>query len=229
MGGRVDRPARGRWFNARMDAAAWDARYAASERVWSAEPNIFVAAECADLPPGRAVDLAAGEGRNALWLARLGWRVTAVDFAQAGLERGRLMAAEDPEVAARIDWVCADVTTWSAAPEADLVVMAYLQLVADQRRLAVGHAFDALAPGGTLVLVAHDATNLTEGTGGPTDAAVLYTAEDVLADLAGRGRGFDVIRAERVERHVGAPAGSHQHVGTTSAVAYDCLVRLRKG
>ena len=56
-----------------MDAHAWDERYAATELVWSREPNQFVAAELADLPPGTAVDLAAGEGRNAIWLAARGW------------------------------------------------------------------------------------------------------------------------------------------------------------
>ena len=65
-----------------MDADAWDQRYAASELVWSREPNQFVASELADLPPGTAVDLAAGEGRNAIWLASRGWSATAVDFSR---------------------------------------------------------------------------------------------------------------------------------------------------
>ena len=89
-----------------MDAKAWDERYADSELVWSVEPNQFVAAECADLPPGRALDLAAGEGRNAIWLARRGWDVTAVDFSQAGLDKGRRLAGE-----LAIEWVCGDVVT----------------------------------------------------------------------------------------------------------------------
>ena len=89
-----------------MDAEAWDERYADSELVWSVEPNQFVAAECADLPPGRALDLAAGEGRNSIWLARRGWDVTAVDFSQAGLDKGRRLAGE-----LEIEWVCADVVT----------------------------------------------------------------------------------------------------------------------
>ncbi|MFL6133228.1 MAG: class I SAM-dependent methyltransferase, partial [Nocardioidaceae bacterium] len=72
-----------------MDARAWDERYAASELIWSATPNRFVEAELTSLPPGRAVDLAAGEGRNALWLADRGWHVTAVDFSLAGLDKGR--------------------------------------------------------------------------------------------------------------------------------------------
>ncbi len=71
-----------------MDSRAWDERYAASELVWSSTPNQFVAAEVADLTPGRALDLAAGEGRNALWLAERGWQVTAVDFSLVGLDKG---------------------------------------------------------------------------------------------------------------------------------------------
>ena len=62
-----------------MDAGDWDARYAASELVWGAEPNRFVVEEFTAVAPGRAVDLGAGEGRNALWLAERGWLVTAVD------------------------------------------------------------------------------------------------------------------------------------------------------
>src|SRR2546430_7187246 len=69
-----------------MDAAEWDQRYAGTELVWSAEPNRFVAAELADLPPGRALDLAAGEGRNSVWLAERGWAVTAVDFSRVRSE-----------------------------------------------------------------------------------------------------------------------------------------------
>ena len=64
-----------------MDSAAWDDRYAASDLVWSAEPNVWVRELCARMPPGRALDIAAGEGRNALWLAEQGWAVLAVDVA----------------------------------------------------------------------------------------------------------------------------------------------------
>jgi 2-polyprenyl-3-methyl-5-hydroxy-6-metoxy-1,4-benzoquinol methylase len=64
----------------------WNARYAASELLWTAEPNRLFAAEIAGLEPGRALDLACGEGRNAVWLAEQGWRVTAVDFSDVALE-----------------------------------------------------------------------------------------------------------------------------------------------
>jgi SAM-dependent methyltransferase len=205
-------------FNPGVDAKTWDERYAAAELVWSVGPNQFVEAECADLAPGRALDLAAGEGRNAIWLARRGWDVTAVDFSQVALDKGRTLAGPTD-----VEWVCADATTWTAAGAFDLVVIAYLQLPAAERRAAVRRGFAVLRPGGTFLLVCHDTSNLTEGTGGPQDASVLLTAGDVLADL--RGEDFEVVRAERVERFVTVP---DEHGAEAERTAYDCLVRLRR-
>ncbi|MGC4109618.1 MAG: class I SAM-dependent methyltransferase [Nocardioides sp.] len=145
--------------------ASWSGRRA---------PTKLVEAELAGLRPGRALDLAAGEGRNAIWLARQGWRVTAVDFSQAGLDKGHTIAAD-----LDIEWVCADATTWRPEePAYDVCLVAYLQLPAEERRAAARNAFAALRVGGTLLWVAHDLTNLTEGVGGPPDAAVLMTAQE---------------------------------------------------
>ncbi|HEY0646114.1 MAG TPA: class I SAM-dependent methyltransferase [Nocardioides sp.] len=203
-----------------MDAEAWDERYAASELVWSREPNQFVAAELADLPPGTAVDLAAGEGRNAIWLASRGWSATAVDFSQVALDKGARLAAQ---AGIDVTWVCADATAWQPPEPVDLVVVAYLQLPAEDRRRAVRGAGRMLAPGGTLLLVAHDSTNLAEGTGGPQDPSVLMTAEDVLDDLSGLD--LEVVRAERVAREV---RSADEHGGEERRTAWDCLVRVRK-
>ena len=199
-----------------MDGAGWDERYAAAELVWSATPNAVVARETADLPPGRALDLASGEGRNAIWLAERGWRVTAVDFSAVATERARRLAAErlGPD-ADRVSAVTADLMGWQPEPgAADLVVIAYLQLVADERQRALRLAATALAPGGTLLLVAHHSDNLAHGVGGPQDPAVLFTESDVVADLDGTG--LVVERAERVERLVG------------DDVALDVLVRAHR-
>jgi len=198
-----------------MDAAAWDERYAATDQVWSTGPNQFVAAELSDLPPGRALDLACGEGRNALWLARQGWSVTAVDFSSVAVERGRRLADD-----LAIDWEVGDALR-APLPTVDLVLLAYLQLPEAERRTAVRRGFGALAPGGTLFVVAHDSTNLTDGTGGPQDPAVLYTAEDVLTDLDGHR--FEVVRAERVPRLV---TQDDDHGGMRDATAWDALVRI---
>lgn len=196
-----------------MDAAAWDERYAASPLVWSSGPNEFVSSELADLAPGRAVDLACGEGRNAIWLTSLGWQVTGLDFSAVAIDKARRLSTA-------VEWVVADALTWRGH-DYDLAVLAYLQLPAGERRTAVQNAWAALVPGGRLFVVAHDSTNLTEGTGGPQDATVLYTAGDVLSDV----EGYDVVRAERVARVVPV---EDEHGGDAERVAWDALVHLIK-
>ena len=199
-----------------MDSNQWNDRYATEELVWTADPNIFLAAEAGTLPPGRAVDLACGEGRNAVWLAEQGWNATGVDFAEVGLDKGRRLAAER---GVDVTWICADATAW-APPDGgyDLVAVCYLQLPDDQRRRALGVAGRALATGGTLLVVAHDSTNLAGGTGGPPNPDVLYRPDDVLADLEAAGIEVTVERAETVQRVV---AGAERP-------ALDCLVRVRR-
>ncbi len=197
-----------------MDSNAWDDRYAATDLVWSAGPNQFVEEELTDLPPGRALDLACGEGRNARWLAERGWQVTAMDFSPVAIDKGR-------QVSDRVDWQVGDALSTPLPADLDLVVLAYLQIPAAERSTAVRRSFDALAPGGTLFVVAHDSSNLTEGTGGPQDPSVLYTADDVLADLSGAD--LEVVRAERVSRVVAAK-DEHGSEGT----AWDALVLVRR-
>jgi SAM-dependent methyltransferase len=207
-----------------VEAQEWDARYASSaELQWGVEPNRWLVQEVSDLPAGAALDLGAGEGRNAIWLARRGWRVTAVDFSRVALARAESLAfrVQESGWALDIEWVVADVRNYQPIPEQyDLVLLAYLHLPGEQRRQVIQAAVGGLAPGGTLLVIGHDRTNLTEGYGGPPDEAVLFTAEDVLGDLAesrrtGRVR---VQRAERVDREVQTPEGVR--------LARDVLVRV---
>ncbi|HET6949529.1 MAG TPA: class I SAM-dependent methyltransferase [Acidimicrobiales bacterium] len=173
-----------------MDADDWDQRYAAAERVWSVEPNVWLAEVAGDLPPGRALDLACGEGRNAVWLAGRGWRVTAVDFSSVALDRGRAAAPA-------VEWVAADVRTWVPPAAAfDLVAIVYLHLPPAERAAVLAAARDGLAPGGTLVVIGHDVRNLAEGTGGPQDPDILLDPGTVAAELAG----LEVERAATVVR-----------------------------
>jgi SAM-dependent methyltransferase len=182
-----------------MDAAGWDERYRASASVWGAEPNRWVAQEVTDLAPGVALDLACGEGRNAVWLAGRGWQVHAVDFSRVGLQKGADLERRTLEKPS-IHWVEADATSYAAPEPVDLALLCYLQLAAAGRRAAVRAAAAALKPGGTLLVIGHDSRNLTDGTGGPQDADVLFTADDVKADLAGTD--LRVERAGEVLRPV---------------------------
>jgi SAM-dependent methyltransferase len=197
-----------------MNAEAWDRRYEGAELVWSAQPNRFLVAETQSLPPGCALDLACGEGRNAVWLAESGWAVTGVDFSQVAIGKAQRLA-EAHGVA--VDFEVADLLTYEPGERAfDLVIVFYLQAPAPERRTIVRKAVAAVAAGGTFLLVGHDLHNLEHGYGGPRDPHVLYTAEDVVADFDG----LEVERAEQVLRPVAAPDGGH--------VAIDALVRARR-
>lgn len=191
-----------------MDSASWDQRYAATTSVWGDEPNRFVAHEFATTEPGQALDLGAGEGRNATWLAARGWDVTAVDFSAVAADRGR-QAAADQGLAVR--WVVADLRDYHPDPATyDAVIVAYLHLVPDELAIVLDHAATAVAPGGRLMVVGHDVTNLSDGIGGPQNADILYTPETICAKLPD----LQIARAERVKRPVTTPGGTVDAIDT---------------
>lgn len=154
------------------DAEIWDERYLEKPLLWSAEPNRFVAGVLADLAPGTAVDVACGEGRNAVWLAEQGWEVTGVDFSSVALERARAMAAERR---VDVEWVQADVLEWTPHVTFDLVLIAYMQLIPENRDRLMARAVEWVAPGGHLFLVGHDVSTI--GVSGPPDAERLWDPE----------------------------------------------------
>ncbi|NUS44624.1 MAG: class I SAM-dependent methyltransferase [Mycobacteriaceae bacterium] len=188
-----------------MDARVWDERYASSELVWGAPPNAVVVEQVTALEGGRALDLGCGEGRNALWLASRGWEVDALDFSQVGIDKGRTVGSKlARSVRTRINWLRCDVTRLESAPVRgpfDLILMVFLQLKASERRTVVQAAAHRLAPGGTLLVLGHDSTNLTAGHGGPSDPEVLFTPDDIVADLGGE---LDIAIAERRRRPTAA-------------------------
>ncbi len=198
-----------------MERADWNRKYAGAELVWTAQPNRFLVEEVSELAPGRALDLAAGEGRNAVWLAERGWRVTAVDFSDVAIDKARGLASAR---GVDVDWLDADLRRWSPpAALFDLVIVLYLHLPWRDFEPVLERAASAVAPRGTFLLVGHDSSNLERGHGGPQDAGVLYTPEQV-AEVVGRQ--LEIEKASRVERPVETQAGT--------AVAIDCRVRARR-
>jgi SAM-dependent methyltransferase len=190
----------------------WDRRYAEVENLWSAKPNRFLVAEVAALEPGRALDLACGEGQNAIWLAERGWQVQGVDYSSVAIAKARARAERD---GVDVDFVEDDILRFEPEVRAfDLVLLLYLHLSAEERRRVLRRAASALAPGGTLLLLGHDLLNLTEGVGGPSDPALLFIPDDIVAELDG----LAVEKAERVYRDV---AGADRP-------AIDALVRASR-
>jgi SAM-dependent methyltransferase len=176
-----------------MDREQWNARYAAQPLLWNVDPDPFLGAELAGTGPGRALDLGAGEGRTALWLAARGWEVTAVDFSDVAVERGR-QRVEQAEVAGTVDWICADLTDYEPQAGAfELVLVLFVHLPPPDRRRLLALVAAALAPGGVVLVVGYDVSHATGGQGGPRDPTILFSPEDVAADLDG-------LRIERAER-----------------------------
>lgn len=199
-----------------MAVERWDERYAGSEYLWDVRPNAFVERHLADLRIGTAIDLAAGEGRNAVWLAQRGWQVTAVDFSRVGLDKARRLAA-DRGVAERVRLVHADVLAYAPEAPVDLVLIAYLQIPPDEQHHVLGRAAAWLRPGGRLFVVAHDRTNVEHGYGGPSGPDRCYDLEATVSALGG----LDVELAEVAQRPVETDDGPR--------IALDTLVMALQG
>jgi 2-polyprenyl-3-methyl-5-hydroxy-6-metoxy-1,4-benzoquinol methylase len=190
----------------------WDTHYAAVENLWATRPNRFLVAEVGDIEAGRALDLACGEGQNAIWLATLGWRVTGVDYSEVAISKARDRAERE---GVAVEFLCADLVSYRPEASAfDLVAVLYLHIPADERRGVLRRAAAALRVGGTLVLVGHDTLNMTEGVGGPSDPAIHFTPDEIAAELGD----LEIEKAERVLRDV---RGEERN-------AIDALVRARR-
>ncbi len=174
--------------------AAWDARYADQDDVWGSDANRFLVEIATDLPPGRALDLGSGQGRNAFWLAGRGHIVTGLELSPVAVDQATAVAEEHGLDAS---FEAVDLTTWNPdGEEWDLVLLAYLQLPTETRRPIHAVAAAAVAPGGRLIVIAHHRDNLDHGVGGPPYPEVLFTEDDLAEDFAV----LDIERNERVLR-----------------------------
>ncbi len=202
-----------------MDRVQWNERYAGEEPLFKADPARFLAAEVEGTLPGRALDLGCGDGRNALWLAQRGWHVTGVDFSDVALAKAARFAVARGVPAERLDLVLADLADYQPAPDAfELVLLLFVHPPAPRRRRMLDSAARALRPGGVLLVVGYDVANATEGTaGGPRDPAVLFTADDIVAELPPP---LVVERAERLRVPVPSEDGER--------MAVDAVVRARR-
>jgi hypothetical protein len=164
---------------------SWEQRYLSNPSVWSGNPNTHLVSQAADLTPGTALDAGAGEGADALWLAGCGWQVTAADFSTVALDRGASHARQaGTEVAARIDWLHADLTTWVPKPMTyDLVSAQFIHLPKPQRDPLFARLARSVAAGGTLLIVGHHPSDLQTTIPRPPVPELFFTAADVADTL----------------------------------------------
>jgi len=161
----------------------WDERYAATERMFSGNPNPALLAEVGGLAPGRALDVGCGEGADAVWLARQGWKVTALDVSRVALERAEEFAVRE---GVRVEWVHAGVEE-AALPEGgfDLVAAHYPALRSSEGHDAERALLAAVAPGGVLLAVYHAGFDGEAARARGIDPADYVLPADVVAALLG--------------------------------------------
>ncbi|MEV0262613.1 class I SAM-dependent methyltransferase [Streptomyces sp. NPDC050617] len=188
-----------------MDARHWDDMYRSRDQVFSGNPNAVLVAEVGGLPPGQALDVGCGEGADALWLARCGWQVTAVDVSEVALRRAA-GAAED-DVRDRLSWARADLTaTPPPAGTFDLVSIHYFPLRREPGHSALYGLLEAVAPGGTLLFTTHVLSDLISHRDGEYDPADFYQPDDIAQLL---GPAWSVLVNETRPRTAPAPPGAH--------------------
>jgi thioredoxin reductase/2-polyprenyl-3-methyl-5-hydroxy-6-metoxy-1,4-benzoquinol methylase len=203
------------------DEHDWEEQYRSHPMLWSGRPNPPLVEHAADLAPGSALDVGCGEGADAIWLAERGWQVTAVDFSATALGRAaEHAAARGADVATRVTWRQADVTAGLPGDGTyDLVTSHFLHLHGDERQRLFARLATAVAPGGTLLLVGHDTSDLGTAARRPHAPDMFFTAEEVASSLDADDWAVVVAEAR--------PRPAHAHEGEVATV-HDAVVVARK-
>ncbi len=196
----------------------WDTRYASADAIWSGNPNEQLVAQVADLAPGTALEVGAGEGADAIWLAERGWRVTAVDISPVALERAARRAAEAGESTAdKITWQQADILAWTPpSAQFDLVSAHFVHLPKAQRDVVYSRLAAAVRSGGRLLIVGHHPSDLETALGRPNLPDWLFTAE-AIAELLDRDE-WELLVVAAPAREAADPRGSGERVIMHDAV-----------
>jgi thioredoxin reductase/SAM-dependent methyltransferase len=191
--------------------ADWDHRYG-GEQVWSGNPNGSLVNQVTALPPGRALDVGAGEGGDAIWLAEQGWRVTASDISRRGLDR---VAAEAERRNLVVECRHADANAHEPfGPDGfDLVSAQYASIPRTPDDRAVHNLLDAVAPGGTLLVVSHDLAAMRDameasGRAGLFDPDAYVRVEDFATAIA-ESPDWEIEVHDTVPRPPGAVSTHH--------------------
>ncbi len=174
----------------------WESRYDTDAYVYGTAPNDFLAATVAELPPGRTLCIADGEGRNGVYLATLGHEVTSVDMTESGMAKAARLAKT---TGVELTTVVADLAEYDFGEQRwDLIVSIFAHTPPDIRGRVHGAIAQALAPGGRLILEAYTPDQIGRGTGGPKVPELTMT----LAGLSQELTGMEILTGEEKIRSV---------------------------
>lgn len=175
----------------------WNERFSEEEFAYGKEPNDFLASISFDAAAGKVLCLAEGQGRNAVYLAGLGFDVTAVDLSDVGLRRTRELASERN---VQVDTICADLSTFEIEPNSqDGIVMIFGHTPPIVRKHVHLQIISGLKPGGFFLLEGYSKNQLKNNTGGPSVAPLLYSLEELMKDFADD---FEWEIAHEIEREI---------------------------
>ncbi len=159
----------------------WNSRYRERARIWSGNPNPQLVAVAQDLPPGRALDVGCGEGADAVWLASRRWDVLGIDISEVALSRARAHGQQlEPSMSARLEWRQADLLASPELPGGfDLVSVQFMHLPDPERSRLFSSLTPLVGVGGTLLIVAHDPSDLATGARRPPDPDLFHTPQEI--------------------------------------------------
>lgn len=187
----------------------WDERYNIEHYFYGKMPNDFLVSSANEIPKGKVLCLAEGEGRNSVFLARLGYEVVGVDFSQVGLDKAEKLA-QDNRV--EVTYHCADLTTYDIEPASyEGVVSIFCHFPSEARKAIYERVVEGLKPGGVLVLEAYTPSQLALGTGGPKDIDYLATLRTLQTEISG----LEWTSAQETERIIMEGIG---HSGPSAVV-----------
>jgi trans-aconitate methyltransferase len=189
-----------------FDEQSWEERYREKTAVWSGKPNQRLVDEASELPVGTALDVGCGEGGDTLWLASRGWKVTAVDFSTVALNRA---AGHLGDLAEGVEWVHADLTKWTPpVGHFALVTAQFMHLPTADREPLYARLAEAVAPGGTLLIVGHVVNDLQVAAHRP--AEMFFTADEIAKSLDATR--WEIVVAEERPRPALVHEGEIHHV-----------------
>lgn len=215
------------------DRNRWNERYRALHRAgklhWSTEPNALLVREAGELEPGLALDAGCGEGRQAIWLAKNGWKVDAIDYSDVAVEKARVLAMREEVV---VNWQVGDLAEVPVTSRGyDLVLAVFLHTASEERSLWLPKLIAAVRSGGHFIYIGHDPSNIDQGVGGPGDPDLLIDTNELAKWLSG----FTLLKSvieERARRddpgHGGSDNDSDQAEGSMKRRARDTLVVAKR-